>query len=202
MYRIYINQAVLIIADSSAQGPEEGCQKLQLEELNFRQFVHDLLRENRPAKYIIEDGQADLVLKKLAVSVQTIQAAGGLVKNEKGEHLFIFRRGKWDLPKGKVDDGENVEQAAKREVEEECGIKVSQAGPLLGITYHMYELHGDLILKPTTWYSMKVVGQHVLVPQIEEDITEVRWLPTSGLELVLQNTYPLVREVIINWVAH
>lgn len=201
MYRIYINRAVVIIAESSAQRPEEGCQKLQLEELNFRQLAQDLLRENRPVKYIIEAGQPDLVLKKLAASVRTIEAAGGLVKNEKGEYLFIFRRGKWDLPKGKVDEGENVEQAAQREVEEECGIRVNHAGPLLGITYHMYEIQGSLILKSTTWYAMEVVGRHVLVPQIEEDITEVRWLPTSGLKLVRQNTYPLICEVI-NWVAH
>src|SRR5215510_275068 len=98
-----------------------------------------------------------------------IIAAGGLVVNDRDELLMIFRRGKWDLPKGKLDKGESLKDCAIREVEEETGLKNITLGPPLIITYHTYHEGARFILKESHWYKMSVSGQQNLVPQTEED---------------------------------
>jgi mutator protein MutT len=127
---------------------------------------------------------------------EQIQAAGGIVENEKGEILFIFRRGKWDLPKGKLDDGETIEECAVREVEEETGIKNIEAGELIDTTIHHYTENGIEIEKETFWYAMKVTGEQALVPQLEEDITELKWVGEHELQPFLQNTYKNIVSIV------
>lgn len=196
MYRIYINQAVLIISESVPAASTKAYRQVELEGLDFVHFCKHLIPKDSVSSYLILTNDVDRVFNTLTSSIKIIKAAGGLVKNEKGEYLFIFRRGKWDLPKGKVEIGEGVKEAAMREVEEECGIKVKQIDYKIGETYHVYEFHAELIVKQTTWYAMYAASEFVLVPQMEEDITEVRWFETAELDLVFQNTYPLIREVI------
>jgi 8-oxo-dGTP pyrophosphatase MutT (NUDIX family) len=125
-----------------------------------------------------------------------IQAGGGLVTNRNGEWLFIYRRGKWDLPKGKLDKGETIEQCALREVQEECGISELELDQPLTITYHTYNEAGKSILKETHWFTMRYTGDAAPVPQTEEDIHEIRWVAPERLGEVLANTYPSVTEVI------
>ena len=123
-------------------------------------------------------------------------AAGGLVKNEKGEILMIFRRGKWDLPKGKLDKKETFEEAALREVEEECGIgNLRIVRPLIS-TYHTYEYKDTLALKKTSWFEMQYSGSAKPKPQTEEDITEVKWVKESDISKYLDNTYPAIKDVM------
>ena len=98
------------------------------------------------------------MLKTITKSVTLIKAAGGLVKNLNGEYLFIYRNDKWDLPKGKVEKNERVKEAAVREVEEECGIKVDKLGDKICKTYHVYINKGDVVLKKTHWFDMKCIG--------------------------------------------
>ena len=129
-------------------------------------------------------------------SMQLIKAAGGLVKNEEEKYLFIFRNGKWDLPKGKIEEGEKTRLAAIREVEEECGIRIQKSGKKICNTYHIYEFNNERVLKKTSWYKMKTENQNELIPQLEEGITDVRWLGSGDLMMVKQNTYPLVRDLI------
>lgn len=125
-----------------------------------------------------------------------IKAAGGLVSNEENKYLFIFRNGKWDLPKGKLDKGENTGVAAVREVHEECGIHIDSLGEKICNTYHVYEMNGEQILKKTTWYQMRSYKQGKLIPQLEEGITDVRWLAAGDFMMVRQNTYPLIRDLL------
>lgn len=125
-----------------------------------------------------------------------IEAAGGLVKNKKNEWLFIFRNGKWDLPKGKIEKGERVKTAAIREVEEECGIKGLSIVKALSTTYHTYFLKDKNILKPTYWFEMSCDEASKLVPQIEEGITEVKWIAKNKFKQVFDNTYESVKDVI------
>ncbi|MDG5799598.1 NUDIX domain-containing protein [Marinilabiliaceae bacterium ANBcel2] len=125
-----------------------------------------------------------------------IAAAGGVVYNQTREYyLGIERRGFFDLPKGKLEDGENFEEAAVREVEEECGIKGVSILGLLLTTYHIYREKGDLILKETRWYKMVYNQDASPSPQVEEDISKVYWVKkgniTSGLPV-----YPLVLDVL------
>ncbi|HEY2649514.1 MAG TPA: NUDIX domain-containing protein [Puia sp.] len=125
-----------------------------------------------------------------------ILAAGGLVENEMGEILFMFRRGKWDLPKGKLDPGETLEECALREVEEETGVGQLKLKKFLLQTLHEYEELGKVIQKKTHWFLMATTSLQSLVPQTEEDITDLRWINPSDFEIVLRNTYPAIVEVL------
>jgi 8-oxo-dGTP pyrophosphatase MutT (NUDIX family) len=127
-----------------------------------------------------------------------IIAGGGLVLNDEGGLLMIFRRGKWDLPKGKLDPGETIEQCAVREVIEETGLKKVEHGELIGITYHAYfdpYLKED-VTKESHWYAMRARGEQMLVPQTEEDITEIKWVSGDDLAKCLENSYANVVEII------
>ena len=125
-----------------------------------------------------------------------VRAAGGLVKNEKSEVLFMFRRGKWDLPKGKLDPGETLENCALREVKEETGVGQLELVKFLLITAHEYEERGQAILKETHWWLMKTSGNQPLIPQSEEDITDLKWFGSQDFKIVQQNTYPGIIEVL------
>ncbi len=125
-----------------------------------------------------------------------IRAAGGVVSNENGEVLFIHRLEKWDLPKGKVEDGEDLERAALREVEEECSISKLELVSHLITTYHTYSMKGEQVLKSTDWYVMKHLGNDVPQPQTIEGITEARWIDQRQWESVYANTFPSVIDVL------
>jgi 8-oxo-dGTP pyrophosphatase MutT (NUDIX family) len=125
-----------------------------------------------------------------------VKAAGGLVENEKNELLMIFRRGKWDLPKGKLDNGETLEQCAIREVEEETGLtKITLLTPLL-TTFHTYHEGSKFILKESSWYKMKVDGKQNLQPQTEEDILEIKWVTLAEAKKLFSKSFPSVIDVI------
>ncbi len=128
----------------------------------------------------------------------TILAGGGLVKNEHGELLMIYRRGKWDLPKGKLDEGETIEVCALREVMEETGLVNVELGRLLEIGYHeYYDTYLDRdVVKETHWFAMTAYGEQPLLPQTEEDITDIRWLSGQELEECLRDSYPNIVEVV------
>jgi 8-oxo-dGTP pyrophosphatase MutT (NUDIX family) len=128
--------------------------------------------------------------------VERIIAAGGIVENEGGKILFQYRRGKWDLPKGKLDKGETIEECAVREVEEETGLKNIQLDGLIGITHHSYTERQKQIDKETHWFAMKVQGEQQLVPQIDEDILELRWVAENELNEYLSNTFPNITEIV------
>ncbi|NBO20954.1 MAG: NUDIX domain-containing protein [Rhodobacteraceae bacterium] len=125
-----------------------------------------------------------------------IAAAGGIVENEAGGLLFIFRRGMWDLPKGKVDEGETLEAAALREVEEETGVGGLSIKRKIGETYHTYEEDGKPVLKTTHWYHMQCAGNPILHPQAEEQITAVQWVKKEDWAIVARETYASVREIL------
>jgi 8-oxo-dGTP pyrophosphatase MutT (NUDIX family) len=155
--------------------------EMQLEKIHAGVFYHPDLEELKKAFY-----------KKFTI----IQAGGGLVRNEKGEILLIYRRGKWDLPKGKLDKGEKIEDCAVREVEEETGLeKVKLQSPLM-VTYHTYHEGARYILKESHWFTMKVKGDQRLVPQTEEDIHDIRWVDPAGLAEYKKNSFPSVVDVL------
>ena len=116
--------------------------------------------------------------------------------NENGEILLIFRRGKWDLPKGKLDSGEKIGDCAVREVKEETGLTLVERGNLIGITYHAYVEKGTLSLKETHWYQMKANSSEILIPQTEEDILEIKWADDEELQECLKNTYSTIKDIL------
>ncbi len=143
----------------------------------------------------IGDGDVNRQFEQFASNFTVLDAAGGLVVNAKGEFLLIYRRGKWDLPKGKVEVGESNENAALREVMEETGLSELMLGRHIITTYHTYELNEKPILKRTYWYAMNSVKCEPFVPQSEEDITSAEWVDAHHLSDYLDNSFSNIRDV-------
>lgn len=125
---------------------------------------------------------------------KVIEAAGGVVDKE-DKILLIYRKGFWDIPKGKIDKGEKKRECARREVEEETGVKVS-VGDKIGTTWHTYVTNRKYILKKTHWYVMKCLDDTNMGPQVEEEIDEVRWMSLTELRAALYGSYRSIRSVI------
>ncbi|MEJ2880009.1 NUDIX hydrolase [Pedobacter sp. GR22-6] len=193
-YRIYINDNTLHIRSSFPIDILE-IQQLELLNFDFQDFFRDL-HKVADQQYLLLTEDPKSVFKKIKKSCELIKAAGGLVKNAKGNYLFIFRNKKWDLPKGKVEKGEKMKEAGLREVEEECGVKIHSNNEKICKTYHVYALGNKLVLKKTNWYAMTVKGEPKLVPQKEEGITKAVWLGPKELKPVVNNTYPSIIQVL------
>jgi len=146
--------------------------------------------------HILVHTDVDLVFNELAKNFTCIDAGGGLVINEKNQILFIFRNGKWDLPKGKIEFNETIELGAVREVEEECGIKVSRLEKKIAVTYHTYLLDTKRILKSNYWFLMHADSHQILQPQAEENIEKVEWKNISETKDLLENSYDTIAELI------
>lgn len=162
---------------------------------NFRRSLEHLSKFNSLGA-IIEDISIDALKKELHELYEPIDAAGGVVMNEDGHVLMIFRRGKWDLPKGKRDDDEDIETCALREVSEETGLQELDLGDKICNTYHVYEQKGEQLLKRTTWYKMHGNSKEKLVPQQEENILEAKWIAEKELGPKVYKSYAAIREVL------
>ncbi|MFT4203235.1 MAG: NUDIX domain-containing protein [Chitinophagaceae bacterium] len=127
-----------------------------------------------------------------------IIAGGGLVFNPKNELLMIFRLGFWDLPKGKWEEGETIEECAVREVEEETGLHDVQLGKLVGLTYHEYfnKYTQEDVIKETHWFAMSITDEQVPTPQTSEDIEQAVWVPLDAVDEKLPLAYPTIREIV------
>ena len=199
--KIYFNEKPLFLCDKISEELEPYVHHddaVFIDDLStpaVKSMIHEMNSEKVHAGIFLH---ADIEKLKKAFwkKFKILQAAGGLVLNEKNEFLFMFRRGKWDLPKGKLDEGESLEECATREVEEETGLKGVKLNKFLLTTYHTYDENGKHILKESYWYLMKADGKGKLVPQTEEDIHEVKWVSTEGLSGVLSNTYLSVLDVL------
>ncbi len=202
-YKIFYNDRVVILTSKITKSFEknEGLfykyqKKEELAELlnAFGNFTH------QQTLYILHDN-TDELLEKVKASFTIVEAAGGLIKRNDGKLLAIFRRGKWDLPKGKVEKGEFYKQTALREVQEECGLTQLEVGKRLFDTYHVYSEKGKNILKRTIWYEMLLTANEEPVPQTEEDITEIRWFDYQSVSEIMKNTYESLKDTIIASVA-
>ncbi len=148
-------------------------------------------------KLFIVHHDLDHLLERFSSLFTVVEAAGGIVRSSTGKILVINRRGKWDLPKGKIDEGETTEEAALREVSEETGLQGLSLGKKITDTYHTYLLNGQPVLKKTTWYEMTYDGdENAAVPQQEEEITEVLWLIPEDVTMILGNTYLSIIDVL------
>lgn len=143
----------------------------------------------------------DRCMAQVAELFVPVQAAGGAVEDGRGHLLAIRRLGRWDLPKGKVEPGEPIRDAALREVREECGLVALEDLGWLCATWHVYERGGLRHLKRTDWYHMRGDHSEVLEPQQEEDITEVTWLDAAGVSALKRDTYPSILTVVQAWEA-
>jgi len=190
-----MNESALILTHFNEILPD-STQILDIQDFDIVKLFKQIVENNLRQVYALQTIDPKAAFNKIKKGVRVIKAAGGLVKNADSDHLFIKRLGKWDLPKGKVEEGEKMREAAIREVSEECGIEINSLGKKIQSTYHVYVLKGEFILKKTNWYRMKVNNVPALVPQTEESISDARWFSVKDLHIIRENTYPLIRTLI------
>lgn len=171
---------------------------LQLTGLSRQNFLKalDHLEEKQHDGVLIEEHDAEALMMHMDDYFTIVNAGGGIVYNGQGQILFIFRRGKWDLPKGKQDKGETLEECALREVAEETGVKGLSSGGLIVTTWHIYKERGSNLVKMTEWYKMTTKDDRKLKPQVEEDIMEARWVDTHAVGPLMNNTYKAIKDVL------
>jgi 8-oxo-dGTP pyrophosphatase MutT (NUDIX family) len=199
--KVYFNEKTLYLTDGS---DEEITAIRQQDNVVFQdefspEAVELMLHElRRPAvrAAIFQHADLDALRQAFWQHFTLVKAGGGLVLNENDEILMIFRRGRWDLPKGKLDEGESIEECAVREVKEETGlVDVRLKNPLL-ITYHVYRENDETILKESHWYRMKASGDTELIPQTEEQITDIRWASLEEAIELANNSFPSIKDVL------
>ncbi len=192
-YKVFINDSSILFTSESkysedfpAFNPEDSASCIDL--------VEDLAEGRREVVHFSKNPSESL--KTFSSQFKILEAAGGWVKNQKGQKLWIHRLGTWDLPKGKIEAEESKELAAVREVEEECGLPAPTLGKALPNSYHMYFLKGRWIFKITYWFHMTTDYTGPLTPQTEEDISEVVWVKPEDEAEKIENTYPSIQEVL------
>ncbi len=199
MYKVFINNRPLIIAgedvrenmipgtlflrDESSEVLDEILGLAHAEKEFFKQVY--LVAENPERLFELLESKCKIIL-----------AAGGVVKNENEKLLMIFRNGKWDLPKGKIEKKESPEEAGVREVEEECGISGLTITKKLSPTFHTYLHKEKIALKKTFWFEMLCTDHSRLKPQLEEGITEVKWCDNGEVKINLRNTYGSIEDIV------
>ena len=191
MYKIYFeNRFISINADVDAKSIVENELFIHYKsKKSFYKAVKEFRKDTNIVCLHVQTNKPKKVLKKLKSLFKPIAAAGGLVFNDEGKLLMIKRSGIWDIPKGKVEKGEKNRHAAIREVEEECGISGLKITGKAAKTYHTYVFRKKKIFKTTYWYFMKYKGNEKLIPQIEEDITEVAWKTIDEVKKIIPNTH-------------
>lgn len=200
-YKIYFGDHPLYLTnelDKDMQAimhHDDGVYMDELSSAGIKSMIHEMkLPQRHAGVYFHENIEA--LRKAFWKNFNVIVAAGGIVKNEKEEILMIFRRGKWDMPKGKLDKGESIETCAVREVEEETGILDTKLLSPLTKTYHVYDEFGKHILKESHWFSMFSPGQQKLIPQLSEQITAIEWTDKKRRKQLLEECYPLIRDLL------
>lgn len=190
MYEVFVNGHRIFLTSTIVK--ETDFKLFLMDTVSLEDVIDQLEKGRIPGAQIYHPDEATL-LKKFTKKAPLVVAAGGVVKNDKGKTLFIYRNGKWDLPKGKVDKGETLEQAAIREVEEETGVKKLRIEHFLRKTYHLFKRNGEIRLKETHWYLMHTKYTGKLNPQCEEGIDQVVWLSDKKIVTALENSYENIK---------
>lgn len=155
----------------------------------LKKFLDEYLENEKTGDVILGGYDIQQLFADFKKYFKYLAATGGLVKNDRGQYLLIKRFGIWDLPKGKIEKKESPESAAIREVEEETAVDGLSIAHKLKPTYHIYYEKEKWILKKTFWFLMTTNSQKVLVPQLDEKITEAVWLGREETIAALAGSY-------------
>ena len=195
-YKIYLYDKVIHILNKKEPRDkfyENFLITYESELLNINDYLQTV--ENSSSDALILVDHVAQFIRRLEREMKLIEAAGGIVLTKNDNSLLcIFRKNKWDLPKGKIEKDEHIETAALREVAEECGINSHKIVEHFENTHHIYYLKERWILKKSYWFIMSS-EKEVLIPQVEEDITEAEWIAPNSLRSLYVNTYPLIKDL-------
>ena len=187
--KVFFTDKTLILTDTPTS--TEGAFRMPSSELSRENILKTFEMEK-----IVEvcDIAIEAVAERFFAEFRYVEAAGGIVCNEQGESLMIYRNNRWDLPKGHVDSGESDEACAVREIAEETGVEGAKIVRFLCNTLHAYGVYGVWELKQTSWY-LCTAESCPTKPQKEEDIAVAKWCSPEEVEQNLRQTYPTINDV-------
>jgi len=190
MYKVFVNDKPLFLTNQISK--ETDFQLFLLESIDIEQLIVKIF-QNKIQKAFLYHPDEKEIMKTLKSKIPVSKAGGGLVYNKKGEVLFIFRGGKWDLPKGGTEKGEEIEDTAMREVEEETGVDQLRVTKKLQKTYHVFKRNGVYKLKITHWFEMQSDFEGIPVGQIEEGIEKAVWIHPNDIPEILKKSYENIK---------
>ncbi len=190
MYKVFVKNAPLILTNKLSETNNGEYFLLNSEAINK---AIDALANKRLETAFIYHPNNEEILKKFTKKIPMEIAAGGVVTNKEGKVLFIYRNNKWDLPKGKLEKGESLEECAIREVEEETGVENLKIENFLNTTYHIFRSKGRYKLKEVHWYAMKTNFKGRLKGQKSEGIERVKWKGPKKIQKALEKSYTNIK---------
>ena len=190
MYKVFVNDKPLFLTNQIFK--ETDFQLFLLESVDFKQLIVKYFQNKIQKAYLYHPDEKE-IMKVLKTKIPVNKAGGGLVYNKNGEVLFIFRNGKWDLPKGGTNKGEEIEDTSIREVEEETGVNGLSISKKLQKTYHIFKRNGVYKLKITHWFEMHSTYNGIPIGQAEEGIEKVEWKNPEQIKEALKNSYENIK---------
>ncbi|CAN1522139.1 MutT NTP pyrophosphohydrolases including oxidative damage repair enzymes [Flavobacteriaceae bacterium] len=190
MYKVFVNDKPLFLTNEIFK--ETDFQLFLLESVDFKQLIVKMFQNKIQKAYLFYPDEKE-IMKVLKTKIPVNKAGGGLVYNKNGDVLFIFRNGKWDLPKGGTEKGEDIEQTSMREVEEETGVNGLKIIKKLQKTYHIFKRNGVYKLKITHWFEMQTDFEGIPEGQIDEGIDKVEWKNPTQIQEALKNSYENIK---------
>ena len=190
MYKVFVNDKPLFLTNQIKK--ETDFKFFLLESADINQIVINFFQNKLQKAYLYHPDEKEII-KTLKAKIPVSKAGGGLVYNKKNEVLFIFRNGKWDLPKGGMEKGEEIENTAIREVEEETGVNNLVIADKLQKTYHIFKRNGIYKLKITQWFEMRTNFEGTPIGQTDEGIEKVAWLNPDEIKEALKNSYENIK---------
>jgi 8-oxo-dGTP pyrophosphatase MutT (NUDIX family) len=195
MYKVFVNDKPLFLTNEVEK--ETDFKLFLLESVDIEQLIIQMFNNKINKAYLYHPDEKE-ILDKVKEKIPVKKAGGGLVYNKKGEVLFIFRNGKWDLPKGGCDKEEEIEDCSIREVEEETGVTNLKISKKLQKTYHVFKRNGVYRLKVTHWFEMTTTFEGTPIPQENEGIEKVAWLNKAQIKEALKNSYENIKLLFEN----
>jgi 8-oxo-dGTP pyrophosphatase MutT (NUDIX family) len=197
MYKVFFNKLLIELAHPE-ELPGKKCVRIRGDENLYKLILTNRRKKSKVLRLVSKDFEQ--MIRWFRSHFHKVKAAGGVVMNDSDRVLLIHRRGKWDLPKGKLESGEKKKEGAIREVMEETGVDGLQIHGKFGKTYHIFFRNKVPCLKETHWYFMRTSWDGDLIPQTNEDIVKAEWVKISKLSKLKEETYdslhPLIDELI------
>ncbi len=200
MYKVFIDQKPVVFIEKEELSTDFLVEKAK--NVTDMDALKLLLREaSIDSPVFLTAKNPKKTFKAFFSDFKKIEAAGGIVQRKK-KFLVIKRKGLWDIPKGKIDKGEDAETACVREIMEECGIDGHSIVHPLCETYHCMKWNGQPALKRTYWYMLAYDGLKETTPETKEDITEAKWMSREKLLDIRKKTFGSINVVLDAYLEH